>query len=639
MISKNKTDVIREFKNLDKAQQLEILQRGIGKNNADYLSILVVLLPVVNGRSREALIETLSSTGDLLVIERLLEYLYDEDSRVRNDAVEIISAIGTPALPIITPLTNDKDNDVRKFAIQILGKIGDSQSVPRLIPLLDENDVNVRTSAIESLGRIGDPRGVVPIIRIIEKDKNPWVKIFAIEALSHIDDPQVISVLHKALNDEDPPVLLAVLKNLAIVGDDISVGILIERLGRGPAPIDSYVIYALGRIIRRLQLEFDDESIALLQNKISFILTSLEDKDQEISEMAAYVLSMTGPDDSIDTIIRFAMAREEVPEIIQEVFENPGGKCVRSILNQFNPHTCKNPCYFISVLGMSGSLLAIPFLQDLLDSDNEELRLEALNALINIGDRSITDRVITLLHDPLGHIRRASAKALGDMNCKNSVNDLMALLHDRYEDVRFEAAKALVKIGGKQVLDNLASLLRDESENTRTAAAFSMAQAYLPPEYHDDITNALFDSSWQVRKFAVEALSKMTEPLSMENLVPILQDENNEVRMKAINVICKVSLPGLLDYLPPLLQDADVWVRYETAKGIRNIKDPRSVKALIDCLNVEVSSIVQVAALESLHEIGGSEALGAIRKMADSQDFEVQNTARLILDSLEERGE
>ncbi len=631
--------VIRESDYHDRKSSQVFDNKPVGETKQEEYSKLVDQLRHVRGGSREVLIDTLSATEDPQVIALLVEYLRDSDVRLRNDAIAILGQIGESALPGVTPLIYDRDSDVRKFAINILGDIGSGNSVEHLIPLLKDGDINVCTAALESLSKINDPRKVQPVIKKIQQEKDPWVKIFAIEALSNIDDPGIIPVLLDVLDEGSAAVSLAVLKKLSRIGNMDTVKLLIVRLGKEKGLVDSYIIFAVGNICRRFQLEFDRDSLDHLHNNISIILSNLESKDRDISGMSAYILSLMGPDELIDPVVSFAMSRDELPGIIREIFNKPGEECVRSILKQFNFSKTKNPGYFIRVLGQSSSKLPIPFLLSVLDSQDDDIRLEALNALTEIGAESIKGRLIPLLHDSLGHVRRASAKAMGDMKICEALEDLFELMRDEYEDVRFEAAEALSKIGGSHVNRKLVSLLHDLDEKVRSTAAYGLTHAFLSAEYLDDIIIALNDSNWQVRKYAIAVLSRMPGPLPVEYLIPVLNDEHNEVRMKAINVLCRLAPPDALDYLVPLLGDNDVWVRYETVRGIGNLKDPRCVEVLNQCLDVESSSIVQVAALEGLQRIGGSQGMEAIRRMLYSRDYEVQSTARMILGVLGEDGD
>ena len=69
---------------------------------------------------------------------------------------------------LIKALGYPKDYQVRKFASEALGEIGDAQAVEQLIAALKDEEVQVRKFAAKALGKIGDARAIEPLIAVFK---------------------------------------------------------------------------------------------------------------------------------------------------------------------------------------------------------------------------------------------------------------------------------------------------------------------------------------------------------------------------------------------------------------------------------------------------------------------------------------
>jgi HEAT repeat protein len=68
-----------------------------------------------------------------------------------------------------------------------------------------DTNVDVRLSAIDALLEIDidDASIIKPISKAALKDKDPWVRESAVEALGEIESKEAIEIIKQALNDED----------------------------------------------------------------------------------------------------------------------------------------------------------------------------------------------------------------------------------------------------------------------------------------------------------------------------------------------------------------------------------------------------------------------------------------------------
>ena len=108
---------------------------------------------------REAAGETLAERGRPQVAVPLIRFvLTDRDETVRRAAVEALATLGgdraTEALAIAL---RDEDHWIRELAIETLEVIGGDQAAQSLTVALQAEDVDLRERAVDALGGIGGP--------------------------------------------------------------------------------------------------------------------------------------------------------------------------------------------------------------------------------------------------------------------------------------------------------------------------------------------------------------------------------------------------------------------------------------------------------------------------------------------------
>ncbi len=105
---------------------------------------------------REAILSSLIKLADPAVVQALAEFLRSQDISLRNEVFEVLKARSDLSLTVIQTLLQDEDPDVRIYAVNALEALHDPQVEPWLIQvLLEEPHVNVCATALNLLGEIG----------------------------------------------------------------------------------------------------------------------------------------------------------------------------------------------------------------------------------------------------------------------------------------------------------------------------------------------------------------------------------------------------------------------------------------------------------------------------------------------------
>ncbi|MBW1730167.1 MAG: HEAT repeat domain-containing protein [Deltaproteobacteria bacterium] len=136
---------------------------------------------------REAAVDSLITIGGKDVCEQVIPLLGSDDAWLRNYATEILEQIGVDAVEGVRKLCESPSSDIRKFALDVLGKIGeltDVDAFEEIAARLDDENVNVAAAAAEALGRIGDP-AAIPILADYVYS-SPWLQCNVIHAIYQI---------------------------------------------------------------------------------------------------------------------------------------------------------------------------------------------------------------------------------------------------------------------------------------------------------------------------------------------------------------------------------------------------------------------------------------------------------------------
>jgi HEAT repeat protein len=115
--------------------------------------LLLLVADAAHGRKSEA-VEVLLRRGleeDYPALEEAVRDHHNAD--LRNGAMEVLVAFGEAAVPGLSRLLADRDEELRNLSAVMLGNIGSRLAVSALIEALEDRDANVAHGAAEALGK------------------------------------------------------------------------------------------------------------------------------------------------------------------------------------------------------------------------------------------------------------------------------------------------------------------------------------------------------------------------------------------------------------------------------------------------------------------------------------------------------
>jgi HEAT repeat protein len=478
--------------------------------------------------------EALAKIGDSRAISALLVGLKSTGLSGKSYRFELLVKIGTPALePLITTL-KDKDENVREYAAQALGELGDARAVEPLIITLKDKDKNVREYAAKALGKIGDSRAVEPLIAAM-KDKDYSVRGNATEALGKIGDSRAVEPLIAVMKDKDYDFRESAAEALGKIGDSRAVAPLIATLRDDNRKVRNSAIDALSK--------FRIDKMHPAQQALYYVSTNNSDAAAKIGQPA------------VETLI--AATNDIFGDVRKSSFEALGKigteKLQPALQAKYYVYTGNSDK--ASRIGQ----IAVEPLIDTLKDNYMPVRKYAVDALVKIGQPTV-DPLITTLKDKDENVREYAAEALGKIGDAHAVEPLIIAMRDNNRSVRVSSIEALGKIGDARAIEPLIAALRDNDRLVRNSAINSLVK--IGKQAVNPLLITCHDKDSFVRQAAVEALGKIGDVRAISYLIELLSDDALGVRCEASEALSYIGQPSvelLREYL--LANPTDSWTR------------------------------------------------------------------------------
>lgn len=109
--------------------------------------------------------------------------------------------------------------DERLIALSALGKTGAKQAVAPLSQGLFEGTKEIRLGAARALGELGDAGALDSLQKVITTERDPEIKIAALEAVGSIKSPKSLQILRFQTTAREPDIKRVVVRGIRQIGD------------------------------------------------------------------------------------------------------------------------------------------------------------------------------------------------------------------------------------------------------------------------------------------------------------------------------------------------------------------------------------------------------------------------------------
>ncbi|MFA5073237.1 MAG: HEAT repeat domain-containing protein [Nitrospirota bacterium] len=217
--------------------------------------------PGVQDAAMRALIAIGGETTAYMVLP-----LLREGPLLRNTTLVILKEIGSPVSPLLRLLFADKDDDIRKFAVDLAGDIKTCDYPEEIVKLLQiDPNVNVRAAAAKALALL-NCRNAVPALIAALRDEE-WVCFSALDALGQFGDELSLEPVHALLGNAATVIRYAAIETLGKIGSVRASRILFDYLPKADPTEKNAVIKSLVQIgLTPSMISIREELLNMLQN-------------------------------------------------------------------------------------------------------------------------------------------------------------------------------------------------------------------------------------------------------------------------------------------------------------------------------------------------------------------------------------
>jgi HEAT repeat protein len=482
---------------------------------------------------------------------------------------------------------------VRVSAVVQLGHMDQPETIPLLVQMLRDDAASVREAAVDALRRIGQRE-----IRLLEqglRDADVKVRIAGVADLRRADRIEEIAPLELAFRDDAVEVRHAVVDALGRLDRVETIPLLMQMLGDDAAGGRAAAVVALDRV-------GGPQANAL-------IAQALDDEHPGVRTLAASALmhravplsSWLEALDSQDPAVRrsaFTAAAKQrrlrspaVAEALRQELERQGTPALVNLLTDLRtPRLHDDLIDALAALGPP----AVSFLAEALKEPSDGIRLDALEALGEIGNDEAVAVLAQALDRASSTVQRAAAEALSRIDSSAALRALArALANDRL-DIRETARARLGEVEASRAISALAAVLDDEDRSVHRAAIDALGS--LGPAAVPALAQALDNADAGVRGLAATALSKVADPVVIPVLIQAIEDSDLGVRRSAVEGLAGRADPAVIPALIQAIEDSDPGVRQRAVQGLARRDGPAVIPVLIGALEDGDSYVRQLAA-------------------------------------------
>ncbi|MBF0553402.1 MAG: HEAT repeat domain-containing protein [Nitrospirae bacterium] len=541
-----------------------------------------------------------------------------KDAGQRNAAFLLLKGLGASTVPLLYDLLYDKDDDMRKFALDLLGDIAVGAEADKILPALKDPNANVRAAACRALGLL-KAEGAVAQIEEALKDEE-WVAFSALEALGEIGNAGAVKAIDNVCKIGTSVLQFSAIETLGKIPSEHSKEAIIGCLKRSTAQ-DKEEGGGLSDMLKTAVLKSlvslgIDPDMAYLAPELMEMLKAGDWKDKMAAVEGLKMLrdnkAVEGLLDAAGSLDTSNIETEEYYKKIEEALIETADCDTRMRILDGGRLKNRGEALLVELLGKFKCTEAAARLIALLRGSYRDIRRGAAKALVEIADESAVDPLIEALEDEDCHVKKHVVYALRKLGNKKAFFPILDLLDtEKCEDVVDEAVKALIGMDSSKFLKSVDFYPK---KLKRYIARYASDEEVL-------LRLAINDDE-ELRIAAMRRLSSLRPDEDISRAVAArletdLNDPNPEIRRTAI-----VSLAKRGEFSAAMLHalnDLDVWVRVHTIKAVAALGGYEQMDKLYAMLKDEELIVIMVA-IDAIIQIGGHEAYERLAELRNHPD-------------------
>lgn len=551
---------------------------------------------------------------DLINEIEIHDLIEDPDYNVQ---VEVLNMLADASIPLpmdsLVERISHKNKEIRAAAIRNLKNLNpeklDYKIISEMMPLLKDPNSIVRASIFEVMAKLGNiPRFHIPITPFMDglTDRNAIVRKASVQALEKFYDIQPENVnLDDIIAKIDP-------------NDNEALSSVLSLLGKLWEKDPQKILFTL-----LIFIKFENEQ---LKSNISRILIDKFDSHP-------------------DMILKNLIGIPDVSKFITK------GIIAKTLIE----------------FGKKKPKKVIPFLVQSAQSDNHDIKFNAINSLEGLAEEhadliDLKPFIEIVQEDTEQKTKKEVTKIISKMakikpeSIKPVMPIILTLINEQETSVRISFSKAILDIAKESPeiipVRPIISLLEDKDSFIRETSAkilgyIGNTSGKIADETSEALlTKGLSDEDWIVREASISSLGRVIEFIEnkddiVNKLIDLMGDREAWVRRSSINILTNIK--GIKASQIPFatlsksLSDDDPKVR-EAAAGLVKIYSAQierlydKIFALLEDDSEEVRKSMISAIVEVIQKIGLSKILtDLLKNLSDEGSLELQRSTALIL--------
>lgn len=381
--------------------------------------------------------------------------LLREDSFLRNTALIILKEMGKIAIPLLYVLLNDKDDDVRKFALDLIHDIQYCTYPEKLVEILvEDKNANVRAAAAKTIGRLQYINAVPQLILALNDEE--WVCFSALEALTDLKDESAVESIINLLGSSSETIRFAAIEALGKIASPSAAKSLTDHVSKAVDFEKHVTIKSLIQI----------GAVPSLPGMSEVLIEMLMDDDWDNTSTAIKGLVALRADSAVYPMVDLAGSfdlsdpeNEDKFYMIKEAVQSIG--CCSSLIELLNDDSIKyrGKVLAIEIIGNLACREAVPILIKLLNSEYRDVRRSSIQSLGQIDSTESKQSLLQAVNDEDSHVRKSAVTALGKIGDMAAFEDIMQMLKkEHYDDIIDECINTLTIISAPLFLSRIHEL-------------------------------------------------------------------------------------------------------------------------------------------------------------------------------------
>ncbi len=220
--------------------------------------------------------------------------------------------------------------------------------------------------------------------------------------------------------------------------------------------------------------------------------------------------------------------------------------------------------------------------------------------------------------------RRRYIEGLKGRKSKETISILIDSLKDESWRIRKTGLDILLEdYQIEEYIDLLIGLLYlDDNAGARNTAIEGLTR--LGKKATPYLIRAFNTDNRDVRKFIIDILGELNDPLAIPLMLRALKDEDENVKVTAVEHLGRIKERSVVDALIEILKGDDVWTAYPAADALGRISDKRAIPYLIDALSKKT---LRVPVLKALGKFAEPSTLENVVEMLRDSQRSVQEEA------------